>query len=172
MNTFSLPKKGEYPGYFETYISKVSESNYCDLITSQIEAIKDLFSSKPVGWDSTPYAEGKWSPKEVLGHMIDTERIMTFRALCFARGEKNSLPGFDQDPYVLNARFGQVPIANLLEDFEAQRRALVTLIKTLSEDSLDLVGTANGNPLTPRSLFWMIPGHFNHHLAILTERYS
>lgn len=171
MNTFSLPNKGDYPGFYDTYISKVPDSNYCDLVFSQIESIKDLFSSKPTGWDSKPYAEGKWTPKEVLGHVIDTERIMTFRALCFARGEKKSLPGFDQDPYVLHARFGQVPISNLLEDFEAQRRALVTLIQTLPEDVLDLVGTANGNPITPRSLFWIIPGHFIHHLNILIERY-
>ena len=171
MNTFSLPKKGEYPGYYDTYISKIPDENYSVLILQQIEELKNLFQSKEPGWDSRPYAEGKWTPKEVLGHTIDTERIMTFRALCFARGEKKALPGFDQDPYVLNARFGQVPVENLLADFEAQRKALLTLISTLSEEVLDYVGNANGNPITPRSLFWIIPGHFIHHFSILKERY-
>ncbi|TDQ18922.1 DinB family protein [Algoriphagus boseongensis] len=171
MNTFELPKKGDYPGFYESYISKIQYDNYPDLIKSQIKELKDLFSSKPEGWDSIAYEEGKWTPKEVLGHVIDTERIMTFRALCFARGEKKALPGFDQDPYVLNARFGQVPISNLLEDFEAQRKALLTLIRTLPDGVLDLVGNANGNPITPRALFWIIPGHFIHHLNIFKERY-
>ncbi len=171
MNTFALPKKGEYPGYYDTYISKIPDENFTALILQQIGDLKELFQSKETGWDSKPYAEGKWTPKEVLGHVIDTERIMTFRALCFARGEKKALPGFDQDPYVLNARFGQVPAENLLADFEAQRKALLTLISTLNNEVLDNVGNANGNPITPRALFWIIPGHFIHHFSILKERY-
>lgn len=171
MNTFSLPKQGEYSGYFDTYISKVPDENYTDLILQQVKDLKELFQSKGQEWSEKPYAEGKWTPKEVLGHIIDTERIMTFRALCFARGEKNSLPGFDQDPYVLNARFGQVPTELLLEDFEAQRKALLSLIRTLNESVIDNVGTANGNPITPRALFWIIPGHFTHHYRIFKERY-
>ncbi len=171
MNTFSLPKKGEYSSYFDTYLTKIPDENFSVMILRQIEELKNLFESKEPGWDSKPYAEGKWTPKEVLGHTIDTERIMTFRALCFARGEKQAMPGFDQDPYVLHGRFDQVPAVNLLADFEAQRKALLTLIATLSEDVLDQVGTASGNSITPRALFWIIPGHFIHHFSILKERY-
>jgi hypothetical protein len=171
MNTFSLPKKGEYSSYFDTYLTKIPEGNFSEIILKQTEELKTLFQSKNPGWDSTPYAEGKWTPKEVLGHIIDTERIMTFRALCFARGEQQSLPGFDQDPYVLNARFGKVETDLLLADFEAQRRALLTLIATLDEEAMDCVGNANGRPITPRALFWIIPGHFTHHFSILKERY-
>jgi hypothetical protein len=171
MKTFSKPNKGEYPVYYETYLSKISEENFFPLIEHQIFEIKALFESKPKGWEKLAYEEGKWSPSEVLGHIIDTERIMTFRALCFARGEKQALPGFDQDPYVSNGRFGQVAVADLLADFEAQRKALLTLIQTLHEETFDQVGNANGNPITPRALFWIIPGHFIHHLNILRERY-
>ena len=117
MKTFSLPSKGEYPPYYETYISKLAEANYSDLLLLQIEELKKLFASKPAGWETKPYAPGKWSPKEVLGHCIDTERIMTFRALCIGRGDKNSLPGFDQDPYVLQGQFDDVPLDLLLADF-------------------------------------------------------
>ncbi|WP_187176664.1 DinB family protein [Algoriphagus sp. AK58] len=171
MNTFSLPSKGEYPSYYETYLEKIPEVPFSELISSQIAEIRNLFSSKPLGWESIAYAEGKWTPKEVLGHLIDTERIMTFRALCFSRGEKQSLPGFDENQYVLNANFQKVSLDDLLEDFEAQRKALLTLVKTISESTLDLVGNANQKPISPRALFWIIPGHFIHHLQVLNSRY-
>ncbi|NVJ85536.1 MAG: DinB family protein [Algoriphagus sp.] len=171
MENFSLPKKGDYPANYEGYLELISDTDFCKLIQDQISDLEKLFSNKTSEWFNTPYEEGKWTPKEVLGHVIDTERIMTFRGLCFARGERSALPGFDQDPYVLNARFGQVPEKLLFEDFVAQRKALVTLIKTLSEDMLDFAGEANGSSITPRALFWIIPGHFIHHLRILKNRY-
>ncbi|MFC3414468.1 DinB family protein [Algoriphagus hitonicola] len=172
MRSFHPPTKDEYPAYFDRYLQLNPQQDYPLLIEEQIQTIKELFKSKTSNWAEKPYQAGKWSPKEVLGHVIDTERIMTFRALCFARGERNALPGFDQDPYVLNARFGSVPSALLLEDFENQRKALLTLIQTLPEDSLDFHGKANGTKITPRALFWIIPGHFIHHLTILKERYQ
>jgi len=171
MNNLQSPKEGEYPNYFNRYFALNSPEPFQDQIHSQIEECTELFKSKGEDWSNKPYAAGKWSPKEVLGHVIDTERIMTFRALCFARGEKSALPGFDQDPYVLNARFGQVAISDLLEDFKNQRYALLSLIKTLPESSMANLGQASGNPISPRALFWIIPGHFVHHFSILKERY-
>lgn len=171
MNKFALPRKGDYPVFYETYISKISNENYSDQIKKQIAELKSLFSSKEAGWDAKPYEVGKWTPKEVLGHMIDTERIMTFRALCFARGEEKSLPGFDQDPYVVAGKFNEVSSYLLLQDFEAQRHALLSFINTLNEGVLDFSGNANGNPITPRALLWIISGHFIHHFRILKERY-
>lgn len=171
MNNFSLPKKGDYPVFYETYISKIADEKFSDQIVGQINELKALYASKDAGWDSKPYAKGKWTPKEVLGHMIDTERIMTFRALCFARGEAKSLPGFDQDPYVIAGRFNHISVDLLLRDFEMQRNALVSFVQTLDESVLDCKGNANGNPITPRALLWIIPGHFIHHFRILTERY-
>lgn len=171
MNTFSLPSKGDYPTYYETYLEKIPPASFTDLIQNQISEIRELFASKPARWDSIAYAEGKWTPKEVLGHIIDTERIMTFRALCFARGEKQSLPGFDENQYVAAAGFSKIPLEDLLNDFEAQRKALLTLVKTLSAESLDGVGMANQKPITPRALLWIIPGHFIHHLQVLNSRY-
>tara|TARA_R110002020_G_scaffold213716_2_gene420658 strand:+ start:565 stop:1080 length:516 start_codon:yes stop_codon:yes gene_type:complete len=171
MKTLELPIKDDYSAFFSTYINLVSGNNYEEQILQQADELLRFFDEKGPEWAEKPYEEGKWTPKEVLGHVIDTERIMTFRALCFARGEKSSLPGFDQDPYVLNARFGQVPLNVLLDDFVAQRMSLLSMIKILPEDSLDFVGRASGNPITPRSLFWIIVGHFIHHLNILKDRY-
>ncbi len=171
MNSFTLPQTGTYPSFYHTYISQLSNENYLELIHLQVDELKHLFQSKPEGWDTAPYAPGKWSPKEVLGHITDTDRIMTFRALCFSRGDQNSLPGFDQDPYVLNAQYNHVPTELLLADFEAERNALGTLVRSLNENVLDNIGTANGHIISPRSLFWIIPGHFIHHLNILKARY-
>lgn len=165
------PKEGEYSNYFNRYLSLTSTQPYQNQILSQIEVCQTLFEEKGEEWANKAYAAGKWTPKEVLGHVIDTERIMTFRALCFARGEQAALPGFDQDPYVLNAKFDQVAIQDLLEDFKMQRLALISLIKTLPVDSLSNLGLASGNLISPRALFWIIPGHFEHHFSILKERY-
>lgn len=171
MKTFSLPSKGEYPPYYETYISKLADANFSELLLSQIEQLKTLLASKPAGWDTSPYAPGKWSPKQVLGHCIDTERVMTFRALCIARGDKSSFPGFDQDPYVTQGEFDDVPIELLLADFVNQRNAVLSLIQTLPEPSFQEIGNANGNPMSTRALLWIIPGHFMHHFQVLQQAY-
>ena len=171
MKTFSLPSKGEYPPYYETYISKLADANFSDLLLLQVEQWKTLLSSKPAGWEDTPYAPGKWSPKEVLGHCIDTERIMTFRALCIARGDKNSFPGFDQDPYVQQGQFNVVPLDLLLADFVNQRQAILSLVQTLPAASFEEIGSANGNPMSTRALLWIIPGHFMHHFQVLQQAY-
>jgi hypothetical protein len=171
MKTFSLPRKGEYPPYYETYISKLAEANFSDLLLKQIKQLKTLLSSKPAGWENTPYAPGKWSPKEVLGHCIDTERIMTFRALCIARGEKKLLPGFDQDPYVVQGQFNAVALDDLLADFEMQRQAILSMVRTFPEASFQEIGSANGNPMSTRALLWIIPGHFMHHFEVLQQKY-
>ncbi|WP_296697849.1 DinB family protein [Algoriphagus sp.] len=171
MKTLMQPNKGDYSDFYSSYLNLIKGDDYYALILDQIDLMINLFQEKGNKWADTAYAEGKWTPKEVLGHIIDTERIMAFRALCFARGEKSSLPGFDQEHYVLNARFSDVSIEDLLEDFVTQRISLLSLIKTLPSNSHDLVGYANGSPITPRALLWIIPGHFEHHYQIFQEKY-
>ena len=171
MNTFSLPSKGEYPAYYETYISKLGNPNFSTLIQSQTQELKTFVVSKPEGWANVPYAPGKWTPKEVIGHCIDTERIMTFRALCIARGEKKLLPGFDQDPYVVQGQFNDLSLDDLLSDFEMQRQAILTMVRTFPVVAFQEVGSANGNPMSTRALLWIIPGHFMHHFQVLQQAY-
>jgi len=171
MNTFSLPSKGEYPSYYETYISNLGDQNFSTLIQSQTQELKAFVASKSAGWANVPYAPGKWTPKEVIGHCIDTERIMTFRALCIARGEKKLLPGFDQDPYVVQGQFNDVSLDDLLSDFEIQRHAILSMARTFPEAAFQEVGSANGNPMSTRALLWIIPGHFIHHFQVLQHAY-
>lgn len=171
MKIIKQPKKGDYSDFFSTYLSLVEGDNFEELILGQINQINGLFRSKSQAWAEIAYEVGKWTPKEVLGHIIDTERIMTFRALCFARGEQAELPGFDQDPYVLNGKFSAVPLSDLLEDFRIQRMSMLSMLKSIPEDCLDQIGIASGNPITPRALLWIIPGHFRHHYHILQTNY-
>lgn len=171
MKTLKQPNKGDYSDFYSTYLKLVTGDNYRAIVLDQIDLIINLFQEKGNKWAETAYAKDKWTPKEVLGHIIDTERIMAYRALCFSRGEKSALPGFDQDPYVLNARFSEVPLKDLIEDFVAQRMSLLSMIKTLPSDTLDFVGNASGSPITPRALLWIIPGHFKHHYQIFQEKY-
>jgi hypothetical protein len=166
------PKEGEYAPFYAGYISLVIDQDLPKLLFSQIEAIKEYFENIGEDKSNTTYASGKWSQKEVLGHIIDTDRIMTLRALCFARGEKALLPGFDQDQYVASAKFNDIPLVDLLEDFEKSRHALLSFMKTISSDSLVKIGNANGSEVSVRALFNIIPGHTEHHLKILKTLYK
>jgi hypothetical protein len=97
---------------------------------------------------------------------------MTFRALCIARGEKKLLPGFDQDPYVVQGQFNAVALEDLLADFEMQRQAILSMVRTFPEASFQEIGSANGNPMSTRALLWIIPGHFMHHFQVLQQKYA
>jgi hypothetical protein len=171
MNSLAQPKKKDYPIFYSTYLKITSGANYSAQMQSQFDELIDLFHQKNRQWATTAYEEGKWTPVEVVGHLLDTERLMSFRALCIARGEKSALPGFDQDEYVKNADFRSVPIHHLLEDFVAQRMSILSMLRSIPYSKYDLVGVANGKQITPRALLWIIPGHFSHHMNILTTLY-
>ena len=171
MNEQLIPKEGEYGAYYEGYISHVKGLDIPVLLLSQIEEVRNIFEKLGELKSNLPYAEGKWSAKELLGHMTDTDRIMAYRALCFERGEQDSLPGFDQDSYVVQGKFNDVPLMQLLEEFEMSRYALVSLLKNLSESVYSNKGLANNYPASVRALFHIIAGHTVHHLQVLKEKY-
>ena len=117
------------------------------------------------------YAEGKWSVKEILGHLTDTERIMGYRALCIARNDKTELPGYDHDKYVAESNFDMRSVHNLIEDYKIVRESTISLFHTFTNEMLLRKGTVNGNPFSARALGYVISGHELHHLEILQERY-
>lgn len=165
------PATDTYAPYYETYISKLKGQDPIHLLESLVLDFKALLSGVPDEMEDFRYAEGKWSVKEVVGHIIDTERIMCTRALCIARGEKQPLPGFDENKYVEAANFNKRTLYDLSHEFGFVRESTLALFKTLSEEDLDRKGIANNNTVTARAILYIIAGHQLHHVGILKERY-
>lgn len=163
------PQPNEYPVWGETYISKVAKDIF-ETLEEQIFSIPVLFESNKAK-ENFAYAEGKWTSKEMLGHIIDTERILTYRLTCFARNEKQHLPGFDEDDYVLNARFSERNYEDMIEEFAALRKANLYLFRSLNDDELNRKGTASSREINVKSILFIIAGHVIHHVSILKERY-
>lgn len=172
MNELLVPREGEYESYYTGYVNWVKGKDLLTLLLDHVEEIRKFFQELGEEKSLLAYEPGKWSAKEVLGHIIDTDRIMTFRALCFSRGEKAALPGFDQDQYAASADFNSIPLSALLEDFELSRKALVSLLKNLPESSYSNIGNANGFQVSVRALFTIIAGHAQHHLNVLKLKYA
>ncbi|WP_323756572.1 DinB family protein [Roseivirga sp.] len=167
----SLPKTGEYNPFYQTYISQLEGHNVLERINEQKAEMTALFNSISEEKSNTAYAEGKWTIKEVLNHINDVERIFTYRALAIARGDKQSLPGMDQDSYQAAATNPSRPLTSYLAEFEAIRSASILFFENLREDETMKEGTASGNKVTVRALAAMTVGHAAHHIQIIKERY-
>ena len=165
------PSSGEYVSYFEKYVSLVSGDDAVSALETQRRDTMVLLSSLSDESGDIRYAPGKWSVKEVLGHVNDTERIMVYRALRIARGDKTPLPGFEQDDYVKHANFGEQSVCELLEEYIAVRRATLALFRPFSEIAWTSSGTASNFPITARALAFIVAGHELHHRRILQEKY-
>ncbi|WP_234735291.1 DinB family protein [Tellurirhabdus bombi] len=168
------PQIGEYPElkYFANYIEKVDDENVIDCLSQQKKQVENLYKKLSSAELIFRYAEKKWSPKQILGHMTDTERIFAYRAMCIARGEKVPLPGFDENDYVDGANFDELSLESLLEHYHHVRSATIALGRSLTEEAQLRVGSANGHPVSARAMFSIIAGHERHHLDILAERYG
>lgn len=165
------PDKNEYTSFYESYIKGVIGNDPFRNLENQYQEIQSLLQSLPENEANYAYSEGKWSVKEVLGHMIDTERVMSYRALCISRKEKQSLPGFEQDDYVKEANFKERSITNLLEEYRAVRKSTISLFKNFTENMYNQRGIANDKEVTVLALLYIIAGHELHHLKILKEKY-
>ncbi len=163
------PQIQEYPAWYKRYIDLV-EGDVLEILETQAEEFADFVQSISDKADYA-YAPGKWTIKEMFGHIIDTERIMVFRLTSFARAEKAALPGFDEDQYVINAHFKDRSLASLCEEFVLLRKSNLFLIKSLNEEELDRSGNANGNQITVKALVYILAGHVMHHRNVIVERY-
>lgn len=163
------PQMREYPDWANTYISKVEE-NVMEVLENQATAFPNLINSLAEKGDYA-YAPGKWIIKELIGHIIDTERILVYRMLSFARGEKASLPGFEEDDYVASAHFKDRSMFSFSEEFTLLRKANLFLIKSLTERELDIIGMASERQISVRAIVWVLAGHIIHHKQIIKERY-
>jgi hypothetical protein len=171
--TYAPPKPpaGEYAPYYDRYISLVPDGNILETIEQQRRDTILLLSCRSEQDGDFRYAPDKWSVKEVLGHINDTERVFAYRALRIARNDATPMEGFEQDDYVRNAPFAISPLPDLIEDFIAVRRATVSLLRDLDETMWLRRGVANKNEVTVRALAWTIAGHELHHRRILEEKY-
>jgi hypothetical protein len=166
------PLENEYAPAFQGYVSRVDEDDIMQAMRSQIDALDVLLDRVPPERETYRYGEGKWSIREIVGHLIDGERVFGYRALCLARGETQNLPGFDQDQYMLTAPFDRIDLEDLLSEFRLVRLSNIAMLRTLDEAAWTRMGTANGNAVSVRALVYIMVGHLRHHMAVLRERYG
>jgi uncharacterized damage-inducible protein DinB len=168
-----LPASYEYPNapYFAEYLSFEKEENLFDVLKNQSKEIIDIFESFDKGQAEFTYAAGKWSIKGLLGHMVDTERIFSYRVLAISRGEKTALPGFDENEYQAASEYETQDVKEILAQYKATRVATMLLFNSFSTKQWNQMGQANGKSISARALAWMIAGHEKHHLRIIKERY-
>ncbi|MFN2566633.1 MAG: DinB family protein [Gemmatimonadaceae bacterium] len=165
------PQSTEYAPYYDRYISLVPDGDLVELLRNQIGETLALLRSIPEERASDRYAPGKWSVKEVVGHLADVERIMTYRMLRIARGDATPLPGFDENAYVPAANFEARTLASLAHELEAVRQATIAFVETLEPEAAARRGSANNLEISARALAYIIAGHERHHVGILRERY-
>jgi DinB family protein len=165
------PDSSEYPPYTEGYISQVPDGDIVTTLGKQLEETLALINSIPEARGGWRYAEGKWSVKELIGHVIDSERIFAYRALRFARGDATPLSGFEQDDYVRGGAFDKLSLSDLANEYGHVRRATISLFANLDGEAWTRRGSANNNEASVRALAFIIAGHERHHVEILRTRY-
>ena len=163
------PQTHEYPAWGETYI-KLVDGDVIEILERQVTEFTDFINSLVEKADHA-YAPGKWTIKEIIGHILDAERVFVYRMTCFARGEQQPLPGFEEDDYVANAHFSDRSLLSLSHEFALLRKANLYLFKSLTETELDRKGTASGKEITVRAILFVTAGHIMHHTSIIKERY-
>lgn len=167
----SRPEKNEYAEYYETYVSLVEETDIVSALQNQLAELENLFAEMSEEKAAYAYAEGKWSIKELIGHLIDGERIFSHRAFRFSRADQTALAGFEQNDYITHGNFNNQSLADLIEEFSLLRKANNILFKNLSAEAWTRTGTASDAQVSVRALAYIMVGHVRHHANILKERY-
>jgi uncharacterized damage-inducible protein DinB len=165
------PEKHEFDPYYNTYISIVPDEALMPILITQPAELREIFSEMPEERGGFAYAEGKWTVKELLSHVIDGERIFAYRILRISRGDETPIEGFEQDGYIENSNANNRSFADLLDEFELQRRSNVLLLKNLSAEGEGRIGTASEKSVSVRALAYILAGHVIHHIDILRYRY-
>lgn len=165
------PLSTDFPAYYAGYISRVDADTPSGAVTVYSKSLIDFFSNLPEAKAEFRYAPGKWTVKELLQHIVDTERIMSYRLLCIARKDKTPLASFDEDGYAAHSAANDRSLASIKEEFIAVRKATDHLIASLKEDQLSEKGTASNLPVTANAIGFIIFGHILHHKQVLAEKY-
>lgn len=165
------PLPNEYPTFSKKYIESVKSENIIKELRDQVIDIQAIISEIPEDREEYVYAEGKWNIKEIIGHIIDAERVLGYRALRFARKDRTPLPGYDENLYVANANFSKQTLYSLGHEFAIVREANLALFKVWDEEALSQIGVANNSEISVRALLFMIAGHASHHMNVIKEKY-
>jgi hypothetical protein len=165
------PAASEYDAYYRSYIDQVPEGHLMAILEAQLTERAPVLRGLDPALGEHRYAPGKWTLKQVLGHVTDTERIFACRALRMARGEPAPLTGYDQDVYVERGGFEARVLDEMLDEFDHVRRETIRLLRTFSDEMLILDGVADGKRISVRGLGWLMAGHEQHHLRVIRERY-
>jgi hypothetical protein len=166
------PLESEYAPCYQGYISQVSEDEILPVLRSQLDALDVLLGRVTPERETHRYAEGKWSIREIVGHLIDGERVFGYRAFAIARGDLNNMPGFDQNEYILTSPYDRLDLEDLLSEFRLVRLSNIAMLRTLDEESWMRIGTANENQVSVRALAFIMAGHVRHHMGVLRDKYE
>lgn len=166
------PPDTEYAPYFSRYISLVPEVDILAMLHDQIAVFNRLSEIVSPGWEKFRYAPEKWSIREVVGHLIDAERIFGYRAFCISRGERGLLPSFAEDAYVAESRYDERPLAELTGEFTLVRQGNLAFMSQMKDHEWSRIGTASNNPVSVRALAYIMAGHVLHHFNGLRTRYN
>jgi DinB superfamily len=164
------PDRSEYADFYADYIAKVPDGDVIAFLSKQPDAYRKLVGSLSDEAASARPQPGKWNAKEILGHLCDAERIQSYRALRFARGDQKELHGFEQDDYVREAHSDVRNLSDLLDEFEGIRKSTVALLQSFPPDVEQRSGVANGAPVTVRAMAYIIAGHTQNHYDALKVR--
>lgn len=165
------PQPNEYPAFYKNYVDNVKTDNIIKELTDQVLNIQAIISQIPEEKEDYRYAEGKWTIKEIIGHIIDTERVLGYRAMRFARKDKTPLPGYDENWFVANANFQKQSLYSLGHEFAIVREANLALFKVWDEEAMSQIGVANNLDVSVRAMLFMIAGHATHHINVIKTRY-
>lgn len=167
---FSVPQRDEYADYYHTYVGKFPADNFIERFAAQTGELRELVGNLPKGQDEVLHEPYTWTLKQVVGHLIDCERIFSNRMLHIGVGDENPIPGIDQDIYVANLDYKNITMAELLDEFEYLRKSNVLLAKRMSPESLARRGIASDNEVTAKANLYIIAGHFVYHFEIMQQR--
>jgi uncharacterized damage-inducible protein DinB len=167
----SKPKTNEYPPYYKEYVNNVPDGELLQILEDQQKETMKLLKALSEETAEYTYAPGKWTIKEVIGHITDTERIMCYRLLSIARGEQEMLPGYNDDEYVKRGQFNRFSLSDLLHHQSLVRQNTLLLLSSMDDEALRRRGNANGSEVTARALGYIIAGHEIHHRRMIEDRY-
>lgn len=166
------PEQGDYNPYFDNYIALVKGENILPVLENNLRTTEAFLKSIPEENGDYSYAEGKWSVKQVIIHISDTERVFAYRALTIARGDKTPLPGYDENIWANNCAAEKRTLTDVAAEFLSVRQSTIDLVKSFDDEQLSRKGTTNNNPASVIALLYVIAGHELHHLNVLKERYG